>query len=83
MPIDEYDLTNSYTPIEAADVLGVNIRTLWRIIAAGDLRTIRIGSGRGRARIPHRAVLEYINQRATKPAPPEPLPLRRSPRGKP
>lgn len=31
---------------DAAGLLAISVRTLWRLIAAGELQAVRIGSGR-------------------------------------
>jgi len=69
MPVDEHDLATLRTPAQAAEFLKVSTRTLRRLIHDGDLLPVRIGSGRGRPMFTERALLDYANRRADRPAP--------------
>jgi len=40
--------------------------TVKQLIADGELDVVHIGTGRGRPRIPERALLDYINRRFSK-----------------
>lgn len=42
-----------YTPDQLADALNVSVKTIYRRLASGDLRGVRIGGPRGRIRIGH------------------------------
>jgi len=49
---------NLLTIAEAAHVMRVSTRTVWRWIEAGDLQTVKLPSGR--QRIPHEALVAMI-----------------------
>ncbi len=56
-------LQGALKPAEVADYLDVHPATVYRLIASGQLRTIRIGSGQKRRtnlRVPQSAVVEYL-----------------------
>jgi excisionase family DNA binding protein len=74
MPITEHDLDDLLTVDEAADLLQLSRATIYRMIADRELDVVRIGSGRGRARITRRALLDHLNRRVTR------ADVRRSPR---
>jgi excisionase family DNA binding protein len=48
-----------YTPSEAADLLGVSRSTLYELLRAGTLASVRIGRSR---RIPATALTAYVDQ---------------------
>ncbi|HVX10002.1 MAG TPA: helix-turn-helix domain-containing protein [Pirellulales bacterium] len=50
---------------EAADVMGIGVRTVYSLVAAGKLRHSRFGAGRGTIRISREAIAEC--QRAAEP----------------
>lgn len=84
-PIDETDIQQARTYQEAAQDLRASVRTVKRLVASGELTTIRVGVGRGgRAFIPRRSILEYLNRHHERldldDPPPDPKP--RKPKGK-
>lgn len=62
MPITERDLDELHTIDEVAGILHVGRSTVYRMIDARQIDTVRIGSGRGRRRVTHRALLDYVNR---------------------
>lgn len=54
------------TKPEACLWLSVSRATLDRLIAAGDLDVVRVGTGRGRVRITQRALDDYTYRRTTR-----------------
>jgi len=66
-------LQGALKPAEVAEYLEVHPATVYRLIASGQLRTVRIGSGQRRRtglRVPQSAVVEYLRaaQRGPNPA---------------
>lgn len=57
------DAESSLTLLDAAAKLHLSRSTLKREIAAGRLKTYRVGTGRGTIRITERALVEYVNLR--------------------
>lgn len=62
LPVTSDDLFDSLTVEEAAQKLHRSRRTVERLIAAGELDVIHIGSGRGRPVITRRAIEDYLNR---------------------
>ena len=48
-----------YTPLEAAHALGVSRSTVYELMAAGTLPSVRIGASR---RVPVRGLLRYVSE---------------------
>jgi len=69
MPITEHDLDDLLTVDEAAELLQLSRATIYRMISDRELDVVRIGSGRGRARITRRALLDHLNRRVTRAVP--------------
>lgn len=72
MPINENDLDDLLTIDEAAALIGLSRNTVYRMISERAIETVMIGSGRGRARITRRAILDAYNRRVVKAAPAKP-----------
>ncbi|MFJ5644081.1 helix-turn-helix domain-containing protein [Streptomyces sp. NPDC093223] len=56
-------LQGALKPAEVAEYLDVHPATVYRLIASGQLRTVRIGSGTKRRtglKVPQSAVVEYL-----------------------
>ena len=56
-------LQGALKPAEVAEYLDVHPATVYRLIASGQLRTVRIGSGQKRRtglKVPQAAVVEYL-----------------------
>ena len=51
-----------YTPVEAANALGVSRSTIYILMASGDVPSVRIGTSR---RIPAEGLRRYIDQLTT------------------
>jgi excisionase family DNA binding protein len=51
--------TKPYRVAEVAKHFDVDTSTVYRLISAGQLKALRIGSGRGALRVPVRALAEY------------------------
>lgn len=51
-----------YTPVEAAQTLGISRSTLYVLLANGSLDSVRIGGSR---RIPARALMSFVDQLET------------------
>ena len=66
MPFTTKDLEDAVDIAGLAIALKTSKRSAERIVASGDIDTIRVGTGRGSIRIPLRAIDDYINRRATK-----------------
>lgn len=62
MPVSTDDLDEMFTAAEAAKKIRVTYRHFQRIIAAGEIDYLRLGSGRGRIYITRRALTEYLNR---------------------
>lgn len=62
------DTARAVTPQEAAGRLAVNIRTIYRLIDAGELRAVRVGRV---WRIPMDALQEYLARANNVPHPTE------------
>lgn len=66
-------LQGALKPAEVAEYLKVHPATVYRLIASGDLPSIRIGSGQKRRtglKVPQSAVVEYLRSSRTAPAQP-------------
>jgi len=50
-----------YTPTEAADLLGVSRSTLYELLRAGEIASVRIGRSR---RVPATALIAYVDRLA-------------------
>jgi len=66
MPFTPADLDDALDVAGLAELLHINRRSAERIVSTGQIDVIRVGAGRGKVRIPRRAVTDYINRRATK-----------------
>jgi excisionase family DNA binding protein len=64
LPIDDRDLDDLLTRAEAAALLHVSVHTIDRMIAAGDVDVVRLGSGRGTVRFTRRALLDHVNRKS-------------------
>lgn len=56
-------LQGALKPAEVAEYLEVHPATVYRLIASGQLRTVRVGSGQKRRtglKVPQSAVVEYL-----------------------
>ena len=53
----------TFTIDETAQYLGVSRPTVYAEIHSGRLRSMKIGTGRGRRLIHHKALADYITQR--------------------
>jgi excisionase family DNA binding protein len=56
-------LKGALKPVEVAEFLDVHPATVYRLIASGQLRTVRLGSGTKRRtglKVPQSAVVEYL-----------------------
>lgn len=51
--------TKPYRVAEVAELFDVDTSTVYRLISAGQLKALRIGSGRGALRIPVKSLAEY------------------------
>jgi excisionase family DNA binding protein len=54
-----------YTVREVADILKLSARTVYYLIATGQLRAVRVGK---HIRVPHDALLELLSQQETQSA---------------
>lgn len=66
-------LQGALKPAEVAEYLEVHPATVYRLIASGDLPSIRIGSGQKRRtglKVPQSAVVEYLRNSRTTPTQP-------------
>lgn len=64
-------LLGALKPNEVAELIGVHPATVYRLIAAGRLRTLQTGSGTKRRtglKIPQSAVIEYLRGAQVAPA---------------
>lgn len=68
MPITEEDLDQLMTVEEAALVMHRSRQTLYRLIADRAIDVVYVGTGRGRAHVTRRAVLDYYNRRTVRAA---------------
>lgn len=50
---------------EAAEKLGVSEDTIYRMVGRRDIDCVRVGSGRGRIKIPTSALVDYLNRHLT------------------
>lgn len=66
MPLTSDDLDQLLTRQEVADLLGIHVDTVKKMMRAGDFDIVRIGTGRGLPRIPRRSVVDMINKRLTR-----------------
>jgi excisionase family DNA binding protein len=63
VPITPDDLNGAKTLQELAEMLGRSYRTVQRMVAAGEIDSIRVGSGRGgRVLITQAALTDYLNR---------------------
>lgn len=62
MPITENDLTELLTVEEARQILGIGKTTMYKMVETRAIDVVRVGSGRGRLRIPRRAILDHLNR---------------------
>jgi excisionase family DNA binding protein len=61
-------LQGALKPAEVAEYLDVHPATVYRLIASGQLRTVRIGSGQKRRtglKVPQSAVVDYLRAAQT------------------
>jgi excisionase family DNA binding protein len=59
MRIDRIDPKNLYRARAGAIWLGVSVATIYRAVDRGELRALRVGTGKGTIRIPGDALIEY------------------------
>lgn len=67
MPIRDHDLDELLSPEQAAALLNVSRRTIYRMIHEKTLEVTYVGSGRGRARVTRRAIVDALHRRTAKP----------------
>jgi len=68
MTITDEDLDQLMTVEEAARVMHRSRQTLYRLIEARAIDVVYVGSGRGRAHVTRRAILDYYNRRTVRAA---------------
>ena len=66
MPVNKTDLDELLTPDQAADLLGISRATVYRMIRERQIEVVRVGTGRGRARITRRALVDGLDRRVVK-----------------
>lgn len=66
MPITETDLDELLTIDQAAAVMHLSRKTVYRMISRREIDVVRLGSGRGVLRVTRRAILDNVNRRAVK-----------------
>jgi len=47
---------------DAARVLGISRATAYRLVASGELQSVRMGAGKNIVRVPRAALMRYIEQ---------------------
>lgn len=57
----QFERTRMYQVKAVAEHFGVHPATIYRAIEAGELRALRLGSGRGAIRVPGGAIEDYAN----------------------
>lgn len=69
MAVTAEDLRTALTKAELAVVLNISYRSVDRLIAEGRIEVVRVGTGRGRARITQRALTEYLTRNTDRATP--------------
>lgn len=66
MAVNLEDLRNAMTKKEFAELIGVSLRTVNRMIMERQVEVVFVGTGRGQPRITKRAATEYLNRQTKK-----------------
>jgi excisionase family DNA binding protein len=64
MPLDERELSRCVRPAEAEELLGISHKSLYGLLARGELESFTVGTAR---RIPLASIRKYIASRSSRP----------------